>query len=112
MRAASASIASRYVIELYLPLFDNKGKRFPKRYYQTIRTELTARFGGITAYTRAPAVGLWKKPGERAMRDDIVIYEVIATRLDQKWWSSYRRQLEQRFEQDELIVRAHAVRLL
>ena len=45
-------------------------------------------------------------------KDEIVIYEVMAEDLDEKWWREYRRGLEKRFRQEQVIVRAQEVRLL
>ena len=42
----------------------------------------------------------------RRARDDIVIFEVMTTDLDHEWWTAFRKELEERFRQDELIVRA------
>jgi hypothetical protein len=62
-------------------------------------------FGGLTAYTRAPAEGLWNS-GSTVKRDEIVIVEVMVDSLDRTWWKEYRRELEQVFCQDEIVVRA------
>jgi hypothetical protein len=32
--------------------------------------------------------------------------------LDEDWWISYRKKLEQRFSQDKLVIRAQEIRLL
>lgn len=77
-----------------------------------MRGELTDRFGGLTAYTRAPAQGIWAEDGETPRRDDIVVYEVMVDSLDREWWTRYRERLERRFDQDELIVRAQLVERL
>jgi hypothetical protein len=105
-------MAERYLIEIYLPLFGETGKPFPRRLYASVRTELVKRFGGMTAYSRSPAIGLWKEPSARTKRDEIVIYEVITAPLDKKWWAAYRRSLEDIFQQKELIVRAQRITLL
>jgi hypothetical protein len=74
--------------------------------------ELTDRFGGVTSYSRAPATGVWEKqPGDRE-HDDIVVYEVMVDDLDEAWWARYRGQLEQRFGQEELVIRAQPMRRL
>ena len=44
--------------------------------------------------------------------DDIVVYEVMVDGLDRAWWSTYRANLEQRFGQDEIAVRALAAEKL
>jgi hypothetical protein len=64
-------------------------------------------FGGLTAYTRAPAEGLWDS-GSTVKRDDIVVVEVMVDSLDRRWWKDYRRELEQLCCQDEIVLRAQA----
>lgn len=77
-----------------------------------MRTTLTDAFGGLTAYTRAPAQGLWSESDGPPKRDDIVVYEVMTDALDHAWWAELRRSLERRFAQDELVIRALAVERL
>lgn len=50
-----------YLIQLLVPLFDNNKQKFPVEYFNAIRDELAERFGGVTAFFRSPAVGLWKE---------------------------------------------------
>jgi hypothetical protein len=95
-----------YLIQILLPLYDNAGRLIPQKSFTDTAHELTARFGGLTAYTRAPAEGLWQKRGKRTARDDIVIYEVMSGRLARKWWRSYRGRLETRFKQKRIVIRA------
>ena len=78
----------------------------------TVAAELPERFGGLTAYARAPAAGLWQEASGRTQRDDIVVYEVMVETLEPPWWTQYRRRLEARFAQDELVVRAYEIRCL
>jgi hypothetical protein len=101
-----------HLIQLLLPLYGNDGTRLPKEQYGQLRDELIARFGGLTAYTRAPVSGLWQENEQRTVQDDLVIYEVMAEQLDLQWWSSYRAELEGRFMQNVLVVRAHEIRML
>jgi hypothetical protein len=100
-----------FLIHILLPVTDNAGRPFDKGLFRGVATELTERFGGLTAHTRAPAEGLWKEEGV-TNRDEIVIYEVMAESLDEPWWREYRASLEQRFRQDKVIVRAQQIRLL
>ena len=74
-----------------------------------MRTTLTDRFSGLTAYTRAPAQGLWSEADGPPKRDDIVVYEVMTDTLDRAWWADFRRSLERHFAQEELVIRALAV---
>ena len=103
---------SGWIVTLLLPLADNAGRPFPPDDHRRVRRELTERFGGLTAFTRAPAEGLWKESGETVAKDDIVVFEIMADDLDEPWWRDYRRRLEARFRQDAIVIRAQAIRLL
>jgi|GEM_PF-56936 len=111
-RAGVTYDAGMHRVQLLLPLYDNDGQTFPADLFAEVRRELTERFGGLTAYTRAPATGLWKDGEERTVRDDVIVYEVMTPHLDRAWWGEYRERVRVRFRQDALVVRAHAVELL
>ena len=97
------------LVQLLLPTCDEEGKRFPEECYARVERELTERFGGLTAYVRAPAKGLWEeRPGE-TKRDDILVYEVMVDSLDAAWWRQYRESLQRTFRQEEMVVRAQAM---
>ena len=95
-----------HLIQLFLPLYDNDGQAFAKPLFDTVRGELTERFGGVTAFVRSPAVGAWEDHSGDVQRDDVVLFEVMADHVDHGWWAAYRAQLEARFQQDEVLVRA------
>jgi hypothetical protein len=95
-----------YLVQILLPLYDNHGRAFEAREYAALRTGLAERFGGVTAYTRAPAWGEWKDDAGGTARDDIVIFEVMTPHLDHRWWAEFRRDLERRFRQERVVVRA------
>jgi len=40
------------------------------------------------------------------------VYEVMVESLDRAWWAQYRSRLERRFNQEELVVRAHEIERL
>jgi hypothetical protein len=101
-----------YLVQLLLPVYDNAGRAFPAAHYAGVRAELAQRFGGLTAYTRAPAEGLWSGDGGQPARDDIVVYEVMVEQLDRAWWGQFRAALESRFAQHELVVRAQPIERL
>ena len=103
---SKASRCNMYLIEILLPLYDNSNTPFARENYQAVRAEMTQRFGGVTAFSRSPAEGFWKQPNNEVIRDDVVIFEVMTERLDHSWWELYKRDLEKRFEQDEVIIRA------
>ena len=85
---------------------DNDGRPFDAALFATVRAELTDTFGGVTAYQRTPAVGLWEDDDGDVQRDDVLLFETMAAQLDQGWWRSYRDTLAERFAQDEVLVRA------
>jgi hypothetical protein len=101
-----------HLIQLLLPLYDNNGIRLPKALYSQVRAELVGQFGGLTAYTQAPASGLWQEDGGDTVHDDLIIYEVMCDDIDANWWHAYRTTLEGRFLQQKLVVRSHPVRML
>jgi len=101
-----------HLIQILLPLYDNKQTLFPATYFATIRQELTDKFGGITTYSRAPATGLWKENEAKTVKDDITIYEVVAEVIDRDWWREYKEKLKQKFEQDEVMIRAWETEML
>lgn len=98
-----------HLVQVLLPLRDNDGRPFGREPFDAVRAELTERFGGVTAYLQSPAEGAWRDPGGGVDRDDVVILEVMAEALDRAWWGEYRRRLERRFRQDEVVVRALAM---
>jgi hypothetical protein len=99
------------LIEILLPLRDNEGRRFDPSAYASLREQLVERFGGLTAFSRNPAEGIWEENGERS-RDEIVIFEVMAEALDRHWWAELRRTLENRFRQDEIVIRSREIERL
>jgi hypothetical protein len=94
-----------FLVQILLPVYDNNGQRFPSDLYNEVRAKLTDMFGGLTAYTRAPAEGVWES-GTTLKRDDIVVVEVMVDSLDRTWWGAYRRDLKRLFRQDQIVLRA------
>jgi hypothetical protein len=100
-----------FLVQILLPLSVN-GAPIARDHFAEVATELADRFGGLTAYTRAPANGLWQSPGGITTADQVVVYEVMTDHLDRAWWADYRRALEVRFQQEEVVVRAQAMQRL
>lgn len=90
---------------MLLPLYDNEGQPFSDELYKAIRLELTERFGGLTAYSRSPATGLWKNDDEEVKVDKMIVYEVIADDVEKKFWKSFKEILKAQFKQEDMIIR-------
>lgn len=73
--------------------------------FERVLAELTEKYGGATASLQAPADGLWRDSGE-IQHDRIVIVEVMVERFDVGWWTKYRKSLEKRFAEKEIVARA------
>lgn len=98
-------LPSGYLIQLLLPL--RLGAREDDRIFlNNLREDLTRRFGGVTAYTRAPAVGDWKDGADVIERDEIVIVEVMVEELEARWWGELKERIRLELDQEELIIRA------
>ncbi|HEY0818502.1 MAG TPA: hypothetical protein VGD46_06970 [Rhizobacter sp.] len=105
----------KHLVQLLLPLFDGAGAAVPKATFDQVRYTLLERFGGLTAYSQAPASGLWKdedRSTDTPVKDVIVVYEVMVDELDTAWWAAYRQQLAESFGQKEMVVRALGIQLL
>lgn len=100
-----------HLVQILLPLSDNKGNPYPDEVLRGIQRELAERFGGVTAYNRSPAEGVWHSGGEK-QKDDIVIVEVMADELDRAWWKDFRHRLESRLRQEEIVIRAETIERL
>jgi hypothetical protein len=100
------------LVQLLLPVQDARGQAHPRAWYDDLARRLADEFGGVTAYTRAPATGLWETGTGETVRDQVVVYEVMVEEVDEAWWKRLRVELEARFAQEELVVRAQAMRRL
>ena len=100
-----------HLVEIFLPLSDNDGKCFAPEVFARVRSELTEKFGGLTAFSRAPAEGTDTEAG-RARHDELVVFEVMTEQLDRAWWSAYRSQLENTFRQQRILIRRSEVTVL
>lgn len=97
-----------WVVEVLLPVRDRDGQPYPAALFDGLQHDLTERFGGVTAYVRAPAEGRWKDEG-RQEADDVALYEVMTPDLDREWWRGLRGRLETRLGQKAILMRAHQV---
>ena len=97
-----------HLVEILLPVAGNDGQPFHPQKYTDIRAELTRRFGGMTAFARAPAHGEFHDRGA-VVHDDIIVFEVMSETLDSEWWAAFRKRVEQEFAQDEIVIRASTI---
>lgn len=97
-----------HLIQILLPTQHRDGRDVGAAAFAQVRDELAERFGGVTAYTRSPATGLWKS-GAEVERDQVVMVEVVVDVFDRDWWARYRESLEDRFGQEEVHARAIAI---
>jgi hypothetical protein len=100
---------TQHLVQILLPLRMRDGTDVPAEMFARVRVELTERFGGVTAYSRSPATGLWKPTETEIERDLVIMVEVVVDIFDGEWWAQYREQLEQRFGQEEVHARAIAI---
>jgi hypothetical protein len=98
-----------FLVQLLLPTRDNQQRPVDGALFAAVRTTLADRFGGVTAYQRSPASGLWKRPDGAVDGDEVVMVEVEVETLDREWWVRFRGQLERDFRQETILVRAIAV---
>lgn len=100
---------TQHLMQILLPIHKRDGTAVPAEMFARVRGELTERFGGVTAYSRSPATGLWRRDDAEVERDQVIMIEVVVDSFDREWWAQYREQLEQRFGQEEVHARAIAI---
>jgi hypothetical protein len=103
--------AAVHLVQILLPVRDNAGEAFAPQLFEGVAKALTAHFGGVTAYNRSPAEGRWQSSGT-VHHDEVMVMEVMMDELDRVWWKQFRDELEQRFRQDQIIVRAQTIELM
>jgi hypothetical protein len=105
--------STMFLIQILLPLTGSTAQRTRSRAaFDETRRELVEAFGGITAYSQAPAEGVWTAAdGGRAL-DTVIMVEVVTRAFDRAWWRDYTATLARRFDQETIHVRALSVELL
>ena len=101
-----------FLIQMLLPTKAAGGAAISDEVLGQTRDELVAQFGGLTAYGRSPAAGVWTSPEGRVEQDNVVMIEVLADTFDAPWWRDYAAKLKRRFEQDSIHIRATEVQVL
>jgi hypothetical protein len=101
-----------WMVEVLVPVSSAGKGKSGKDLLEDLQRELTAMFGGVTAYARSPAKGRWTDEAGGEEKDDVVLVEVMTDDLDREWWRALRRRLEIDLGQDEIVLRAHCIRRL
>ena len=100
-----------HLFQILLPRTDNAGQPFARHDYDRLKKELAELYGGVTAYLQSPAEGLWQRDGGSG-EDEIIILEVMTEEIDLPAWQRRRAELEQRFRQDEIVIRHSPITLI
>lgn len=95
-----------HLLQIFLPLYDNNKQAFDSATYDELRTRLKDQFGGVTFYRNAPVEGLWKDEAGKTNYDELLIAEVMISDLDKDWWQQFKQRLEQKFKQEEILIRS------
>ena len=88
-RTQARSDGMMHLVQMLLPTHRD-GAAVPAAEFAAVRLELTDRFGGVTAYSRAPASGLWKRTEDEVEGDQVIMVEVVVEVFDRDWWAGYR----------------------
>ena len=100
-----------HLVQILLPVRDNTGFPFEQSHFEAVAGTLSKKFGGVTAYNRAPAEGRWEASGT-TQHDEVLVMEVMVDGLDKDWWAVFRRNLEEIFRQEQIIARAQLIDML
>jgi len=100
------------LIEFFLPVRDNSGNAIPFAKFQRVKEELGKEFGGVTAFLSSPGEGMWRESPKNFVRDDVVTFEVMTEAINRDWWKAYKKELEERFGQEAIVVRKMQIEIL
>jgi hypothetical protein len=95
-----------FLVQLFVPLASATQPGAKPADLEQLQRELAQQFGGVTAFVSQPAAGLWKPDSDQIIRDSVILLEVMVAELDRAWWARWREQIERRFRQDNLLIRA------
>lgn len=100
------------LVQLFIPLYDTSGNRFPVKYYDDLQKQLTEKFGGLTIYKRGPTTGLWKEDRKNMVKDELIIFEVMTEEVNNAYWQKFKQSLTKQFLQKELLIRSSIIDLI
>lgn len=98
--------------EIFLPRRYNDGRPIERRKFRQTNLELVERFLGTTVDV-ITAIGTWKYRGT-LYEDKLVrlIIDVPATESADDFFRQYKQTLKTRFEQIDIWISAHEIRIL
>ena len=97
------------LIQMLLPV-PREGETSPA--LEVTRAELVETFGGVTAYVRSPARGVWTDDRGHESHDDVIMVEVVTAEFNRAWWRAFAARVAVRLGQDTMHVRALTIDLL
>ena len=100
------------LVQILLPLRDNSGRKFRDDVWEQLKGKLVEQFGGLTAYTRAPAEGVWAPSPDKETAEDIFVVEVMCRPFDEGWWEALQAELESTLRQERVVIRVLALKEL
>jgi len=95
-----------YIVQVFIPLEEDGQPGAQKHDLAVVEREMVEKFGGVTAFIHHPAIGIWKDPPGKTVKDKVVIFEVMTATVDRSWWNDYKRMLQSRLRQEEILIRA------
>ena len=98
--------------EILLPRRFNDGRPVPAVLLRQTFRELEARFGAVSA-ERQTILGAWRQ-GEKTYRDELVrmFVDVPASPEQDQFFREFKETLKRRFQQLELWVTSHDIRVI
>ena len=100
--------SSNPLIEILLPVSDKEGRPFTAGLYQSLRDELTERYRGVTAFTRAPAEGE-TKAGRKADVKNLTDATYQASFTDEQMFKQIKEGLKDKNGKEKMKAFADKV---
>jgi hypothetical protein len=97
------SASQDFEYDIYVPIYDNQGKKYPEDLLESFKKRLIDKFGGLTD-TRFRNEGTWKT-GRVIQHDEIVIWKALSQGSDEKdYMIAIKNEMRQALAQDEILI--------
>lgn len=105
------------IFYLLIPLRDNMGTRFSAADHDIVQEFLIEKYGGITIQhnPQHPLMGRCLSPSRNVVdRDELMMLGVATEDINEarKFFSSYKHELEKKFQQEEIMIWEQTVEVL